>query len=340
MFKNFLRLSGYFVAGIAFLVLFYATVIFSAATIGKSDGEKTATIAFATNNQRQIELAQQDIANDNIALAVRRVQSLNELIPDDQAVVALIATLTQQALSAEPTHTLPAPVIIKSGGTPTATPTPLPPIATPDIVTTEAATATPNPLPATPRPEYIEQQLTQIEAAIQAAEWEKAISTIIAFQLSNPAYERFYTDSLLFDAYIGGGFSFTNSSHVTLGINYFEQAQKLGDLPEDAAGQLDYSRSYLKAMSFYGINWSLSVGRLVEICRLAPDFQNSCGLLFNARSEWGDQFSVAGDACAAEEQYRLALQLKNSNDISQKINSEKWKCQRATATPWQADADS
>lgn len=332
MLKQLLRSSGIILAGLAFLILFYAAIVFAAWGIGNDEISATAEAEFSAETQRQLELAQSDLDSDNLAMAVKRLQFLEENIPNNESVIALALSVTAQAVAVDSVpRQLPTPVVITSGGAATSTPTPLPPTETPN------ETPTPRPSPtrrATPHPEHIETQLSNIEDAIEDERWEDAIADLIAFQLESPSYERFYTDSLLFDAYLGGGFAFTNSNRVTIGINYFEQAEKLGELPEDALSQLYYSRVYLTAISYYGIDWPRSVSRLDEICTFAPGFQNACDLLFNARTAWGDQFAQSGDTCAAAEQYALALRVSSSSDVTQKLNRNEWSCDNATPTPW------
>ncbi len=333
MLKLFLRSSGYLLAALAFLILFYATIVLVAWWTGNNASRDEFERELAVEVDRQLTLAQQDVESGNFGLASERLAYLEENTSNNADVVQLAqrieqATAVQIVEEIGPTPQLPTPIVIVSA--PDATPTPTPPAPT----ATPAATPTPTRVPPTPRPEHIEQQLGSIERAIENERWEEAIADLTSFQLASPSYERFYTDSLLYEAYVGGGFAFTNSNRVTLGINYFEQAEKLGELPEEAVSQLYYSRSYLTAISYYGIDWPRSVRRLDEICRVAPQFQNSCDLLFNARAAWGDQLADANESCGAAEQYRLALQIGSSGDVSQKHNTTKWKCQNATPTPW------
>ena len=337
MFRSFFRVGGYVLAAIAFLVVFYAAIVMAGLWFGSRANDERAIADFATKNARQLELAEVDIENGEFELALDRLEYLETRIPGDNSVAALAATLTANAATIEPTRPLPTPVIMRSGEEP---------VATEEIPPTPEATETPQPLPTraptriatVEHPEDIKRKLVDIEESLDNERWEDAISNLIAFQLDHPDYERFYTDSLLFNAYNGAGFEFTNSNRVSLGINYFEQAEKLGELPEDAVSQLYFSRVYLAAMSFYGVDWPRSVNRLEEICSIAPLFQDSCSTLFNARVAWGDQLSIAEEHCLALEQYTLALRVGTSRDVSQKMSTAEWKCRSATPTPWQADS--
>ena len=169
---------------------------------------------------------------------------------------------------------------------------------------------------------------------IESKRWEDAIRELVAFQIDYPNYERFRTNSMLFDAYIGAGFYFTNGNRISLGINYFEQAEKLGTLPENALGQLYYSRTYLTGVSYFGINWATAVNTLGEVCSIVPNFHDACELLVEARIGYGDQLSATGDNCGAMFQYAQALRTFNDSELRQKWNTVKFNCENPTPTPW------
>ncbi len=337
MLKNILRYSGYLMLITAFLILFFATIIFVAYRQGTNQANAEATTVFERDTSRQLELVQTNIAEGNLEYAAERLDWLQQRIPDDETFINLQASVT--ALSVTPmlpqvTRSLPTPQIVSIGGIATHTPTP---------VTTSQLTPSPTSVrrqatepTSIPTPENIHATLRKVENAIDDSKWEDAISELISFQLAHPDYERFYTDSLLFSAYVGAGFQYTNSNRVTIGINYFEEAEKLGELPEDAVSQLYFSRSFLTARAYYGINWPLSIQRLSEICTLAPLFQDSCDLLFNAYVAYGDQLAEADQSCPAIEQYQLALRHGRSPNLADKIKQADWKCENATPTPWSA----
>ncbi len=334
MLKNILRFSGYLLLVVAFLIIFFATVIFAAYRRGISTRDANATAVFEQDTARQIELAQTNIAEGNLAYAAERLEWLEQRIPNDATFLDLRVTVTAMSVTPEISRPLPTPQIVSIGGIATNTPT-----STPIVSLTPSPTPrneTPTSPPPTTRPENLHSELVTVENSIELSQCEDAISALIAFQLAHPEYERFYTDSLLFNAYIGAGFQYTNSNGVTIGINYFEEAEKLGELPEDAVSQLYFSRSFLTARAYYGIDWPLSIQRLTEICTLAPLFQSSCDLLFNAHIAYGNQLEEAGDYCPAVEQFRHALAHGTSANLASKIKQAEWKCEDATPTPWVA----
>ncbi len=326
--RTWLRYSGYTLLGVALLIIFYAIIAAVAWRSGQEARTEQAQANLVTQIDRQLELANQDIAAGNIALAKRRLEELQGWSADDPEVIALAATLNE--LVATP---LPTPRVVISENGVTATPTPMTPTpsATPTLlppVPTQANRA--------PQPAALQARLNTLERMVANERWEDAIRELVAFQIDYPNYERFRTNSLLFDAYLGAGFYFTNGNRVTLGINYFEQAEKLGTLPEAAVGQLYYSRTYLTGVSYFGINWDVSINALGEICSTLPGFQDACELLVEARIGLGDQLSAADDPCGAMFQYAQALRTFNSNELREKWNAASYNCDNPSPTPQDA----
>lgn len=322
--RTWLRYSGYFLLGAALLIIFYAIIAAVAWRSGQAERTEQAQANLVTNISRQLELAHQDVIAGNIALAERRLEELQRWSPDDPEVIALAATI--DAIAATP---LPTPRVIISDNGVTITPTPI----------TTTPTATPPLLPPvatqenrTPQPAALEARLNTLQAMVDNEQWEDAIRELVAFQIDYPNYERFRTNSLLFDAYIGAGFHYTNGNRVTLGINYFEQAQKLGTLQEQALSQLYYSRTYLTGVSYFGIDWGRSVSALGEICMTLPGFQDACELLVEARVGYGDQLTIAEDHCGAMFQYAQALRSITNTDLRDKWSVAKQQCENPVPT--------
>lgn len=319
-----MRYSGYFLLGLALLIIFYAIIAAVAWRSGQAARVAQAEAGLVTQISRQLELAHQDIAAGNHALAERRLEELQGWSPDNPEVIALAATIDALAVVPLPTP----PLIISDNGT-TATPTPVTPTPTDTPTLLPPVATQPN---RTPQPAALEARLNQLEAMVADEQWEDAIRELVAFQIDYPNYERFRTNSLLFEAYLGAGFYYTNGNRVTLGISYFEQAEKLGSLPENALSQLYYARTYLTGVSYFGIDWGTSISAFNEICNTLPGFQDACELLVEARIGYGDQLSDTGAHCDAMSQYAQALRSVNDNDVREKWDTAKFWCENPTPT--------
>ena len=330
--RTWLRISGYILLGVALLIIFYAIIVALAWRSGQVARAEQGQATVIADMARQLELAQENVRDGNIALAERRLQELQAFSPADPEVVALAATI--DALNVAP---LPTPrfVISENGVTPSPTPVTPTPTATPTLLPPVATQ--PN---RTPQPAALEERLAELEGMVAEERWEDASRELIAFQIDYPNYERFRTDSLLFEAYLGAGFFYTNGNRISLGISYYEQAEKLGTLPEEAISQLYYARRYLVGVSYFGIDWGTSVSALGEICNTVPGYQDACELLVEARIGYGDQLAALEENCDAMTQYALALRSVNDADVRQRWNTVKWKCENPTPTPWGATPES
>lgn len=308
--KSSLRLVGVILLALFALVVFYGTVAYVAWQSGQIDRSRAGQEALNAEIARNIELARSDLQAGNLALAERRIDWLLQQNVDDPTALALQATLQARRFVVTP-----APVTTRS--TPTPAPTILPPTAA----------------PADPAA-----RLNALRRLVESGRYEDAIVQIPAFQLEYPAFERYLTDQLLFDAYIKAGFQLTNGNQIARGIAYFDQAAQLGPLPEEARSQQYYARVYLNAIVYQGINWNVAIPNLIELCQFAPLYQDSCRLLYEARLQYGDALLAGGDACAAVQQFQSAQQYSLNADVNRRLSAAREQCAAATPTPTADDA--
>lgn len=310
-----LKIFGYILIGLALLFVFYAGVAFIAINDGNNARKENAIQELNDQAKQQLELVRQDLLAGNYDLAERRLQFVLEVDPSHVEARELLLTIPNAVL---PTVVAVSPTEAIEINT------------TPETV---ESLATPSPT-ATIRPiGNASTRLQEIETLIEAAQWDETVNALVAFQLDFPGYERPATDLMLFDAYIEAGYFHTNRSGIAIGITYFEQAQKLGTLPEQAAGQLRYAKMYQDAVAYYGVNWAVSIQNFQQICTYAPFYQDSCDQLYEAYVAYGDAFYNSKDFCSAAIQYSQALTLQSSSRIRDRYNSANGACQTPTATP-------
>ena len=318
-----LRLIGIILLGIAILLFFYATIAYIALINGGNARVQEAQAELSREIATQLELANGELAQGQLNLVEHRLEWLQEQAPDRPEVIALQATADawQAPVSAQQ-PTAVATAVTAAAAIDTATP--IPPTVQPTATQDE---------PNTPVPADASLRLIALQQLLEDELWEDAIREITVFQLDEPAYERPTTDKMLFDAYIKAGIQLTNGDHVSRGISYIEQAEKLGSLTEEATSQLYYARLYLTAVSYSGVRWQVTIPSLLELCNFVPAFHDSCDMLYEARLSFGDQLVQSGDFCPAEEQYQAALDYQPSQDINRKFFDAQAGCRRATATP-------
>ncbi len=299
------RILGLVMIITAVLIVWYAVVVY----IGYQQGQtllKEKQINTLTNQiNTQLDLARQNINDNQYNLARTRLNWVLEHAPNNQDASDLLTEIdTRQNIK------------------PTA-----------EIAAT--ATATPIPLP-TPTPGLIgdpDEELDRIQRVIQTENWEEVIKGLLAFQRQYPSHERATTDQLLYDAYVARGLEIVEGEQVELGLAYFAEAEKLGDLPQEALDYQLWAELYMAGIAYYGVNWDIAAFNFRELCLSAPFFQDSCSLLQQSLINLGDQFAFGLDWCPAEIYYQEAVSYGADSILNDKLGQARTNCAAATPTP-------
>lgn len=271
---------------------------------------------------QQVELAATDSAEGRYAMAISR---LDFVLDNETSADAASLRVTVQALYDATRAVTPTPTL-------TATPTPT---ASPSPTPTPTNTPTPSPTPVDLSDEARElgRQLETLRALIVQAQWDTAIREIIAFQIANPLYERTETDRLLFEAHLNYGMLLAETEQLEASIRHLDSASELGELPVAAIDMRSFAATMVNARAFWEIDWRIVVSNLENLCLVNPLFQDSCGLLYEARIEYAEDIFALGEACIAFEQYEEALKYRESNEIRLLRNDVQRACAQATFTP-------
>lgn len=298
------RLLGLALIIASVILATYLVVAYLAFESGQALQAEQETAARQEQLDRQLELARADLEADSTHLALTR---LDWVLAQDPA-NADAQTLRQQAVAA---------------GEATATPQPT------DIpeATADATTIAATPDSAT------QAELQAIRRLVAAEQWAEALSRLTAFQQRFPDYERQDTDQMLFDTYIGLGLSYVNTEKVELGLNYFAQAERLGNLPPEAQEYRIWADLYFEAVAYSGVNWAIATDYWRDLCAAAPFYQDACSRLQRALVGWGDQLAYALDWCPAIGIYQEAWNQSPNETLGGKLAQARDGCAAATAVP-------
>ncbi|MCA9997274.1 MAG: hypothetical protein KDE56_16060 [Anaerolineales bacterium] len=302
------RIVGIVLIAIALLAGFYLTVAYFAWENGQALRQEQQQTEAEAQIERQVNLARENMAQGSYALAQTRLAWVLERVPNHAEAQAL-----QQEAEANLAALL-TPMLITAVSEPTATPTPEP-SPTPGAITDATV------------------ELARIERLTNTQQWEAAISTLIIFQSQFPDYERMTTDRMLYDAYVAYGLQLVQGKQVELGLYYFDQAQKLGDLPQEAIDYRTWAELYTQGVAFYAVNWGAASFYFRDLCLAAPFYQNACQLFYESLVAYADLYAVAQDWCPAEELYREALGQQRSTELRDKLTEAQEGCLLATPTP-------
>jgi len=300
--RKWTRLLGIFLILFAVSAAWMLGIAYFGTQSGQKQRAETQQIEMAAQITRQIELAQEDVENGRFGLATRRLRWVLEQQPAHPKAIAL----TEQIDDSQSATATPAP----TAPTPTSAPSPTPG----DITDTGA-------------------ELTRINTLINAQKWEQAISALSAFQRKFPNDERSRTDQMLYDTLIIYGLELLETDQIERGLFYLEQAETLGDLPQEALDYQLWGETYLQGLAFYDVNWDVAAYYFRNLCLAAPFYQSSCELLHESLVNFGDQYSYAQDWCPAIPIYEEALRYDNLQAVRESLITAREGCALATPTP-------
>lgn len=298
------RLLGLALVIASVVLATYLLVAYFAYESGRADRVTQETTVRDEQIARQIELARQDLAEDSTHLAVTRLDWVLAQEPGNADALAL----RQQATAAEAGGQAPQPT---AGPRPTAEPTPE------EIVTDDETLA----------------ELQTIRRLVAGEQLDEALAGLLDFQQRFPDYERQETDQLLFDTYIALGLRYVNTEKVELGLNYFAQAEKLGNLPQEAQDYRVWADLYFQGIAYSGVNWGIAADYWADLCAAAPFYRDACARLDRALVGQGDTFAFNLDWCPALEIYQRAWNRQPSDALGNKVAQAREGCAAATAVP-------
>ena len=185
------------------------------------------------------------------------------------------------------------------------------------------ATATPSPIPATITPTPT-QDFSSVEEIYQRAQdsfangdWDAVIDTCTTLRREDPSYHVVDVDSLLYRALQSRGVDkIRKASNLEGGIYDLSLAEKFGPLDATAQGWRNLARIYLIGSSFWEVYPEQAVYFFGQVAAGAPFLRDASGWTALERYRaslihYGNQLATQGQWCAAQEQYALALAIRD-----------------------------
>jgi hypothetical protein len=298
------RLFGLLLILFSVFLATYLVVAYFAFESGRALQVEQETTARAEEVAHQIELARQNIAEGSDNLAQTRLEWVLVQDPGNDEALALREQLV--AAEAEPTEQ------------PTVPPT---------------ETAPDEPIEETSLDTEARPELEAIRRLAAAENWEQALPRLLAFQQQFPDYERAESDQLLYDTYVNLGLKFVNTEKIELALNYFSQAERLGNLPQEALDYRLWADMYFQAVAYSGVNWDIASDYWRDLCSAAPFFQDSCARFNRALVGIGDQYAYYLDWCPAIAIYQEAWNRQPTELVGNKLAQAREGCAAATAIP-------
>lgn len=299
--RVFVRLLGLALIILSVVVATYLVVALLAVQSGQTLRDEQETKIRTEQIARQLELARENFAEGSDNLALTRIEYILGLDPNNVEALAL----REKLVNATPEPT----------AAPTVEPTPETlSITSPDDVEARSRFQT-------------------ISGLISTKRWEEALPALLTFQQNFPNFERPQSDRMLYDTYIALGMKYVNTDKLELALNYFTQAERLGDLPQEALDYRLWADLYFWASSYSGVNWEYATNNWRELCAAAPFFKDACNQLVIALEKQGDQFAFQMEWCPAADSYQAAWGRRPNQTLESKLNHARNNCASATPIP-------
>jgi hypothetical protein len=301
--RSILRIMGIILIIAAVMTALYLVVGYFAWQQGEALRSQHEEDMRLQQYSRQVNLAQEDIERGGYNLALRRLDWVLERDPENQEAIALHSQ---------------AEAAMKTAQTPEAPPTP---------------TVEPEPTVVLDESTDLEQEMVRLQRLYDREQWAELLPAVLAMQQQFPDFERLKTERFVYDSYLNLGLQMLQGSQIEQGLRYLEQAEKLGDLPQEALDYRYWAELYLDGISYYGVNWAVSASVFRDLCISAPFYQNACDKLYESVVNNGNQYFFVQDFCPAVDLYREARQYGSSGELNQKLNDAIEGCAAATPTP-------
>lgn len=291
--------------GFALLAFFYGSLAWFGFRAG--DAEKAQKIAAETESTllRQLELAEQNLAEGNLTLSQRRLDYILSVDGGNSSALALRDKLNQTSNLLLTPSPSPIPTALPTA-TPTLTPTPLPP--TPDpaeaIATREAA-------------------WNKLQADLETLDADGQIEQLEIFRAQYPGMHNRESSQQLYDLYLSRGVDLMRGNAVERGILLLTKARGLGDLPDEVEGEIFWAEEYAAGISYFAVNWDLYISYFRPLCQFVPGYQDSCGKLTEGLAAAASDAFSAGDWCSAARFYTELSLIDPNAQLSDGVLAER-----------------
>jgi tetratricopeptide (TPR) repeat protein len=194
------------------------------------------------------------------------------------------------------------------------------------------AVAQPTPTSATLN-EAIVAILAEAETLAGEEKWPETIERLVQLRDLAPDFEAQKVADMLYTANFKLGMQLVGQGQVAEAVRAFEQA--LAERPGDAEAsrQLDLASLYTSAETTWGADWPSTIGFLVELYTLTPDYLDVKTTLYEAYEQYGDALVAEEAWCLAEVQYKEAAALQPGSAAVDKWSESGRLCRAPTATP-------
>ncbi len=253
----------------------------------------------------QYELSLQDVKNNNLVMAKRRLEYVIQIYPSYPGAADKLAEVMVQMAQAGNTNSQPV-----------------------TIATLEATKDT--------RGAAAMFETAKLQWASQ--DWPSLYTTVNSLRDLDPTYEAVQVDGLYYLAMRNMGILNISNGNMEKGLYNFSVAEKIGPLDADAESYRTWARMFLNASAGYGVTWSRAVDGFATLYNMVPNMADFNGVTvreYYARSlaGYGDYLQSTYDWCGAVTKYEASQGIMNLQSVIDILPDAREKCANPPPTP-------
>jgi hypothetical protein len=296
---------------LVFAVLIIALSAFAGWTSGQRVAQANGTATQSAAINEQLNRIAADVSNGNTVLLEARLKYLATLTPG----VAEVETIGLTATA------------LYERKLPTATPLPSPTVNAAPTATETLAAALSEGTAQFDFPALLQ----DAETDISLRDYPRAIETLDLIMAADSTYETNRVRTLMLQSLTEQArllFVGPDAANLAEALQLYDRIQSFSDVGD--VTQLNYeayiASLYVDAINATGIDYNVTVQRLLEIYNQVPNYRDVTSRLVSAYIGYGDAWVAQAQPCAAVGQYQNALNIVNDPSVSGKMNAAQTAC--------------
>jgi len=231
--------------------------------------------------------------------ALVRYQQVLKLDGENEEAINGIGELLDSPLTEAP---VPTTVTTPTPGLPTATPTPLNPLAS---IWADA------------------------QALYNAGRWADAIARLLQVRAADATFQTSQVEAMLYTSYVSLGTEKSNSGSLEEAVNLFDRALVLRPDATDTRALRDETAQYVDALTYWFADWPKVIELLNTLYQSNPEYRDVRQRLQKAHTEYADSLSRQDEWCTAVEQFAAAIAVQNGPGLAEKQAQAQLLCDTA-----------